>query len=213
MFQFILKGGPVMIPIIAGSIIGVAIVLERLWALRRMRLSTFDFVQDLLRYIKTGKFSQALALCEDNKPHPLAAVLRIGIERRSLPASRLEKIMEQAGNNQVQKMERHLGILVSIVSIEPLLGFLGTITGLIKAFMSWEVAGANVSVTMLAGGIYEAMITTAAGLTVAIPLYLCYNYFVGRIKDTANELTNHGIQLLEVLEENRDKGRIYEDRK
>jgi len=97
--------------------------------------------------------------------------------------------------------------LVSISSIEPLLGFLGTITGLIRAFMSWEQAGPNVTVSALAAGIYEAMITTAAGLIIAIPLYLCYNYFMSRIKVTANELTNHAIQLLEVIAEMNKDGR------
>ncbi|MDD5526683.1 MAG: MotA/TolQ/ExbB proton channel family protein, partial [Candidatus Omnitrophica bacterium] len=114
---------------------------------------------------------------------------------------RLEKILEQAGNNQVAKLERFLGLLASVVSIEPLLGFLGTITGLIKAFMSWEKAGANVTVNALAGGMYQAMITTAAGLMVAIPAALFYNYFVGRVRQVSNDLTNHAIQLVDLLSE------------
>ncbi len=210
-FDFVIKGGPVMAPILLASIVGLAIVLERFWVFRNTRLNTFDFAQDILRYLKTNRISQALELCDENIPHPLAFVYKIGIERRDLPGSRLEKIMEQAGNNQVQKLEKYLGALVSIISIEPLLGFLGTITGLIKAFMSWEKAGANVSVNMRASGIYEAMITTAAGLIIVIPLYLCYNYFIGRIKYIANELTNHGIQLLELIEELKNKAKTYEN--
>jgi biopolymer transport protein ExbB len=115
----------------------------------------------------------------------------------------LEKILEQVGNNQIQKLEKRLGALATITSIEPLMGFLGTITGLIRAFMSWEQAGANVTVNSLASGIYEAMITTAVGLIVAVPLFLCYNYFIGRIKVIANDLTNHAIQLSELLAEER----------
>jgi biopolymer transport protein ExbB len=117
-------------------------------------------------------------------------------------------VLEQAGNNQVQKLEKFLGALVSIIGIEPLLGFLGTITGLIRAFMSWERAGANVTVSVLAGGIYEAMITTAAGLIIAIPLYLCYNYFISRIKFISNELSNHSIQLLEVIAETKEGSKL-----
>jgi len=200
-FTFLVKGGPVMIPIIIGSIIGMAIVLERFWVFRHMKLNAYDFVQEIFKEFKLNKIKNALELCERYSRNPLAAVFKIGIERRELPLDRLEKILEQAGNNQVQKLEKHLGLLVSIVSIEPLLGFLGTITGLIRSFMSWEQAGTNVTVSTLAAGIYEAMITTAAGLSIAIPLYLCYHYFIGRIKAASNELNNHCIQLLELIAE------------
>jgi biopolymer transport protein ExbB len=203
MTNIITKGGPVMIPIIAGSIIGVAIVFERLWSFRHMQMNMFEFVQGVFRDIKTDKIKEAMELCTKYRRHPLAAVFKIGIERRNLPLHRLEKILEQAGNNQIMKLERYLGALISITGIEPLLGFLGTITGLIRAFMSWEEAGANVTVSVLAAGIYEAMITTAAGLIIAIPLYLCYHYFVSRIKICSNEMTNYCIQLLEVIAETR----------
>ncbi|MDP2905444.1 MAG: MotA/TolQ/ExbB proton channel family protein [Candidatus Omnitrophota bacterium] len=201
MLNLFLKGGPVMWPIAAGSVIGFTIVLVKLWAFRQMRINVFEFVQDIFKELKANKTDKALELSNKYKHNPLAAVFKIGIERRGLPSARLEKILEQAGNNQIQKLEKFTGALVSIIGIEPLLGFLGTITGLIRAFMSWENAGANITVNALAGGIYEAMITTAAGLIVAIPLYLCHNYFISRIKFIANDLTNHCIQLLEVIAE------------
>ena len=201
MFDLFLKGGLVMWPIAAGSIIGFTIAIVKFWSFRQMRLNVFEFIQGIFKELKAGRVDNALELCNKYSHHPLAAVFKIGIERRVLPADRLEKILEQAGNNQIQKMEKYLGTLVSIISIEPLLGFLGTITGLIRAFMSWEKAGANITVNALAGGIYEAMITTAAGLSIAIPLYLCHNYFISRIKFTANDLNNHCIQLLEAITE------------
>lgn len=203
MLDLFLKGGPIMWPIAAGSIIGFTIVIVKFWGFRQMQLDVFEFVQGIFKDLKANRVNEALELCSKYHRHPLAAVYKIGIERRNLPLGRLEKILEQAGNNQIQKMERFLGALVSIIGIEPLLGFLGTITGLIRAFMSWEKAGANITVTALASGIYEAMITTAAGLIVAIPLYLCYNYFISRIKVAANDLTNHCIQLTEVIAEMR----------
>ncbi|MDD5085536.1 MAG: MotA/TolQ/ExbB proton channel family protein [Candidatus Omnitrophica bacterium] len=203
MYYLIVKGGPVMLPIILGSIIGLAIVIERFWIFGRMKLNTFEFAQQVFANLKAYKTKEAAELCDKNINHPLASIFKIGIERRNQPIERLEKILEQEGNNQIQRLERHLGTLISITSIEPLMGFLGTITGLIRAFMSWEKAGANVTVSILAAGIYEAMITTAAGLTIAIPLYLCYNYFISRIKITSNELTNYCIQLLEVIAETR----------
>lgn len=206
MLDLIIKGGPVMIPILAGSIIGLAIILERLWAFRKAgSAGGYSFVQQIYKLLKNGEIQSAYNLCTAKEKDPLAAIFKVGIERRMLAAERLEKILEQAGNNQISRLERFLGLLASIVSIEPLLGFLGTITGLIRAFMSWEKAGANVTVNALAGGMYQAMITTAAGLMVAIPAALFYNYFVGRIKHVSNDLTNHAIQLVEILTEPPDE--------
>jgi biopolymer transport protein ExbB len=202
MWTFIVKGGPVMIPIIIASIFGLAIVLERLWVFRKIStINSYEFVQQIFRDIKSKMINAALELCNKNIRYPIAAVFKLGLERRSLPMERLEKILEQDGNNQMEKLEKFLGALASIISIEPLLGFLGTIVGLIQAFMSWEKAGANVTVNLLAGGIYQAMITTAAGLIIAIPLFLFYNYFINRIKYIANSLNNHVIQLVELLSE------------
>lgn len=204
MFNFIIKGGPIMIPILLGSLFGFAIVIERFFVFRKTSLDTFKFVEEVFKALKIKDTRKALELCERSR-HPLAKIFKIGIERRGLPLDRLEKILEQAGNNHVYKLEKRLGALLSIVSIEPLMGFLGTITGLIRAFMTWEKAGAAVTVSSLASGIYEAMITTAAGLIIAIPLYLCYNYFISRIKIISNDLTNHSIQLLEVIAETKDR--------
>ena len=208
MLGLIVKGGPVMVPIIIGSIVGWALVLERLWVFRKMRtVNSYGFVQEVFRNIKSGNIKYAMQLCEENIKHPIAAVFKVGIERRLLPVDRLEKILEQAGNNQIERLEKFLGVIASIIYIEPLLGFLGTITGLIKAFMSWERAGANISVSVLAGGIYEAMITTAAGLIVAIPLYLFYNYFINCIKRISSSLNNHAIQLVELISETNEPSR------
>ncbi len=194
-----------MIPIILGSVFGLAIALERLWVFRSLKtINNHEFAQKIFREIKNNKLSEALQLCEKNIYFPIAAILKIGIERRSLAPERLEKVLEQVGNNQIHKLEKYLGFLATIIAIEPLLGFLGTITGLIRAFMSWEHAGANITVNALAGGIYQAMITTAAGLSVAIPLYLLYNYFINRIKYVANDLNNYAIQLIEILSEEKE---------
>jgi biopolymer transport protein ExbB len=199
MWEFIVKGGPVMVPIILGSIIGLAIILEKLWTLNRLKINTAAFAEEVFQNIRANKVQKAVWLCDHNIEHPLAAVLKVAIERRVSSPERLEKIMEQVGNMQVQRLEKRLGGLASIISIEPLMGFLGTITGLIKAFMSWEAAGANVTVSVLAMGIYEAMITTAAGLSVAIPYYLCYNYFISRIKYITTEMNEYSAQFIDML--------------
>ncbi len=208
MFDLILKGGPLMAPIILGSVVGFAIVVEKFMELKSLKTDSYSFIQEVFHCLKANRVQMALDLCEENSKYPIAAVFKVGIERRYMAPQRLEKIMEQVGNNQIQKIERYLGALASIISIEPLLGFLGTITGLIQAFMTWERAGANITVSALAAGIYQAMITTAAGLSIAIPLFLCYNYFISRIKYMSNELTNHSVQFIELMIEMKEAGKL-----
>ena len=112
MWDLIIKGGPVMVPIIAGSIIGLAIVVERLLAFREIStVNIYEFVQEIFRDLKLKKIDSAIELCDENTRHPVAAVFKVGIERRLTPAARLEKILEQSGNNQVEKMEKFLGAL------------------------------------------------------------------------------------------------------
>ena len=204
MFDFIIKGGPVMIPIILGSVIGLAIVIERGWMWWRLRFDTARFSDEMLALVRAGRLAEALQRCQNTR-HPLARVLAVGLEHADGELTDIERLMQHEGDRAVQQMERHLGGLSSIIAIEPLLGFLGTITGLIHSFRAWEHAGADVTVSTLAAGIYEAMITTAAGLIVAIPLYLANNYFIYRIKQFAFEATDAGNSLLRALAQQRPR--------
>jgi len=197
----IIKGGPVMIPILLGSVLGLAIIIEKFWSFWSIRLDASQFAKDVFSRLRTGQIDSALKLCSENLRHPLAKVFQTGIEKRNLPPLELERILERVGTYQINGLEKYLGGLISIIGIEPLLGFLGTITGLIRAFMAWEQAGSSITVSALAGGIYEAMITTAAGLTVAVPYYLLCNYFISRIKHLSHELSNYSMELTEVIAE------------
>jgi biopolymer transport protein ExbB len=197
----IIKGGPLMIPILLGSVIGLAIIIEKLWSLWSIRIDTGKFSKDVFSRIKAGEPDTALRLCSANIRHPLAKIFKVGIEKRGLPSSEIEKVLERIGTQQVGDLEKYLGGLISIIGIEPLLGFLGTITGLIRAFMAWEQAGSDITVSALAQGIYQAMITTAAGLSIAVPFYLLGNYIISRIKYVSRELTSYSMELTEVLSE------------
>jgi len=190
-----------MIPIILGSVLGLAIIIDKLWMLFSIRLDTQIFLSEVLGFVKDGRFDEALALCDRNKRHPLAVTLRAGIEKRGLSTHEMEKVLERVGTGQVNGLERHIGGLISIIGIEPLMGFLGTITGLIKAFMAWEKAGSDITVSALAMGIYEAMITSAAGLSVAVPYYLICNFIISRIKYLSHELNDGSMQLAEAMTE------------
>ncbi len=203
--SLIIKGGPVMIPIILLSIIGLALILERLWTLWRIRLDIPKFAQEIFLYLEKGHFQKALERCE-NVRHPIADVFKLGILNRTLKREEIESMMEREGDEQVQYLEQYLGALIIIIGVEPMLGFLGTIIGLIQAFMAWEQLGSNITVGALAAGIYQAMITTAAGLIVAIPYYVAYHLIVGKIKGHAQEMTYYGNELIDILVRPREGG-------
>jgi biopolymer transport protein ExbB len=194
----IIKGGLVMIPIIALSIIGLAMILERAWTLWKIRLDIPQFAQEIFLHLERGQFQKALERCEKVK-HPIADVFKLGILNRTLKRDEIEKMMEREGDEQVQYLEQYLGALIIIIGVEPMLGFLGTIIGLIQAFMAWEQLGSNITVSALAAGIYQAMITTAGGLIVAIPYYVIYHLIVGKIKSHAQEMTYYGNELIDIL--------------
>ena len=196
--SLIIKGGPIMIPIIALSIIGLALILERIWALWKIRLDIPQFAQEIFLHMERGHYQKALERCEKVR-HPIAEVFKLGILNRTLKREGLEAMMEREGEEQIQYLEKYLGALIIIIGVEPMLGFLGTIVGLIQAFMSWEQLGSNITVSALASGIYQAMITTAGGLIVAIPYYVIYHLIVGKIKSHAQEMTYYGNELIDIL--------------
>jgi len=204
-FSLIVKGGPIMVPIILGSIVALAIILERFWALWRIRVNIPRFAQEVFSSLEKGQFQKALDRCERVR-HPIADVFKLGILNRTLGRKEIESMLEREGDEQIQYLEHYLGALLIVVGVEPMLGFLGTITGLIKAFMTWEHLGTNITVSALAAGIYEAMITTAAGLTVAIPGYIVYHLIVGKIKSHAQEMTYFGNELVDILARAREGG-------
>jgi biopolymer transport protein ExbB len=203
--SLIIKGGPMMIPIILLSIIGLAIILERLWTLWKIRINIPQFAQEIFLYLERGQLKRALERCESVK-HPIADVFRLGILNRTLKREEIEAMMEREGDEQIQSLEQYLGALIIIIGVEPMLGFLGTIVGLIKAFMAWEQLGSNITVSALASGIYQAMITTAGGLIVAIPYYVIYHLIIGKIKGHAQEMTYYGNELIDILERAREGG-------
>jgi biopolymer transport protein ExbB len=203
--DLIMKGGPVMIPIILLSIVGLAIILERFWTLWRIRLDITKFAQEIFLYMERGQVQKAVERCEKVR-HPIADVFKLGIMNRALKRGELDSMLEREGNEQIQYLERYLGALMIIIGVEPMLGFLGTIVGLIQAFMTWEQLGTNITVSALAAGIYQAMITTAAGLSVAIPAYVLYHLIMGKIKSHAQEITYYGNELLDVLSQAREGG-------
>ncbi len=196
--NIIVKGGWVMVPIILGSIIAFGLTFERGMLLWKIRLDVRKFTDDILFLLNKDDFNQAQVLCR-NTPHPIGKVFGAGLEHRDEDPREIERIMEHEGNRQIARLEKNMTAFMTIIGVEPLLGFLGTILGLIQAFMAWETHASSVTVEQLAAGIYQAMITTAGGLLVAIPYYVVYNFFTGRINDAARDMNHHGEELLRAL--------------
>jgi biopolymer transport protein ExbB len=177
---FIVKGGPIMIPIIILSIAALTIIFAKWWELWRFRARLDNLTTKLYALVQDGSVSGALQASRRDETS-LGRVFESALVHRSQERADLTRRLERLGGDVVADLESYMPALASVIGVEPMLGFLGTIVGLIKAFMNWEAMGDRITINVLAGGIYEAMITTAAGLIVAIPYYLIYNHLVGKI--------------------------------
>ena len=176
LIEFFLRGGWVMWPILGASIVALAVVINRLLFLLRARGEPARLVREVLQLVDERRIADARARCSRSEV-PAAAVLEAGLSGWGLSQEEQERRMEHAAADQLAAAESLLPLLASMVAVLPMLGFLGTILGLISAFGAWAAAGANVSLEQLALGIEEAMITTAGGLITSIPYVLAYNAF------------------------------------
>jgi biopolymer transport protein ExbB len=197
---FIVKGGPVMIPIIVLSIVALAIILAKFWELWRFRAQLHKLSQRLFLLAQEGNLAGALHLCREQNS-ALGRLFEAALLYRSQERAELTRRLERLGGDVVAGLESYMSALATVVGVEPMLGFLGTIIGLIKAFMNWAAIGEGITINLLAGGIYEAMITTAAGLSVAIPYYLIYNHLVTRVATLTRLTEERADEFVDLLAE------------
>jgi biopolymer transport protein ExbB len=196
--NIIVKGGWVMVPIILGSIIALGLSIERGMLLWKLRLDLKKFADDIFSLIDRGHRDLALEECA-RTAHPIGRIFGIALQRWGGDLADIEQSMEHAGNEEVESLEKHMHLFLVIVGVEPMLGFLGTIVGLIQAFMVWEAQASSITVDRLAAGIYQAMITTAGGLIVAIPFYIIYSVYTNRINGIARNMNHFGEILLQKM--------------
>ena len=194
-----------MIPIGLCSLIAVGFFVERLIVLRKAKINLNAFLLKIRQSISKQDFDNALRLCSTT-PGPISKVLEKGIRLRGQSREEIKDAIESAGRAEIYQLERGLGALATIAGVAPLLGFLGTVTGMIQAFMRIQELSGNVNATVLAGGIWEALITTAAGLIVGIPALLAYNYLVTKVQRMVFELELSSTNLLELLGTSQQKG-------
>jgi len=207
MWQFIIKGGPIMGLIILCSIMAFAVFLERLWYLRNAKIDTRKFMQAISNKVKNNKVMEALDMCNATKG-PIARILKSGIMKYDRERHEIKEAIEDTGVHEVPLLERNLGVLATIAHITPLLGLLGTVVGMLKAFQVIEEKAMSmvpVNPGDLAGGIWEALITTVAGLSVAIPTYVAYNYMVSRVDNFVLDMEKSASELVNILSDQREK--------
>ncbi len=200
MLELLLKGGFVLVPIAILSILGVYIFVERYLTIRKASKIDDDFMPSIKDYVMNGNIAAARALCQHSES-PIAKMIEKGIDRIGKPLRDIEVAIENVGKLELFKLEKGLPILATISGAAPMLGFLGTVSGMVRAFYNMANAGNNISVDLLAGGIYEALITTVAGLVVGIFAFVAYNWLVNMVSIAVNKMEANSIEFIDLLQE------------
>jgi biopolymer transport protein ExbB len=210
MWNMIIKGGPLMILILACSVIAFAVVIERLWYLHRAKINTEEFMEDISETIKRNRIVDAIDKCNAIQG-PIARILKSGIMKHDRPRSEIKEAIEDAGLHAVPLLEKNIGVLATIAHITPLLGLLGTVVGMVNAFQVIEQkaqALMPVNPGDLAGGIWVALITTVAGLSVAIPTFVAYNFLVSKADGFILEMEKSATDLVNILVTKRQEDEV-----
>lgn len=194
------KGGWLMIVLAALSVIAIYIFGKKWWMIYKASKVDKNFMRDIRDYIHEGKTKSAMTLCE-KYDSPIARLVEKGIERIGRPLSDIQTAMENTGNVEIARLERGLPGLATISGGAPMIGFLGTVLGMVEAFFNMANAGNNVDISLLSSGIYTAMITTVGGLIVGILAYFGYNYLVARITDLTSQMETTTNDFMDLLHE------------
>jgi biopolymer transport protein ExbB len=206
-FNLIFRGGVLMWPIMLTSVVALAITIERFLSLRRATIDTREFMDSMRQVLRQNRIQEALEIC-DETDGPIARIVKAGILKHRRPKSDIREAMQDAGNLEIPRLERYLSALATCANIAPLLGLLGTVAGMIKAFLEIQHKQGQVNPSDLAEGISNALVTTATGLAVAIPTIVVYNYFVGRVDNMIVEMEVSSSELVELLTKDRGEREI-----
>jgi len=198
LFEIMQKGGPLMWPIVACSVVAIGVFTERMLYYRRCQMHVPEFLLGITNLLRNRNYREALERCEEGFG-PVVRVVRQAILARELSSTELREVVREVAQLQLPRLESHLGALATIGLVAPLLGLLGTVTGMIEAFIEITRASGGASVSELALGIWTALITTAAGLMVAIPAYVAYNFLVARMNSIVGDIERSGIEVIHVL--------------
>jgi len=194
------KGGWLMLVLLALSVIALFIFGKKWWMIRQAYKIDPNFMKDIRDYIHAGKTKSAIMLC-NHYDSPVARLVEKGIERIGRPLPDIQAAVENTGNVEVARLEKGLSFLATTAGGAPMIGFLGTVLGMIQAFFNMSQAGNNIDITLLSSGIYTAMVTTVGGLIVGILAYFGYNYLTSQISDLVFKMESATIDFMDLLHE------------
>lgn len=194
------KGGWLMLVLLLLSILAIYIFGQKWWALKNATKIDKNFMNEIKDLIKEDKTKSALDLCRRNNT-PIARMIEKGIERRNRPLNDIQAAIENVANVEIASLEKSLPMLATIAGGAPMIGFLGTVMGMIQAFFNMANAGNNIDITLLSGGIYTAMVTTVGGLIVGIVAYFGYNFLSSKISDLVFKMESTTIEFIDLLQE------------
>lgn len=201
LLEVVLKGGWVMLFIFIASIMAISIIVDRYLTIRKSRLNVPSFLVKIRGLLKKNDIDSAINFCLESKT-PTANIVKKGLKKFNFGHERVKEAIESAGRQEINKLEKGLSVLATIAGVAPLLGFLGTVTGMISAFMRIEDLQGSANPSDLAGGIWEALLTTAFGLAVGILAYTFYNYLVNSINKFVLDIeivSNDVVDIVEVM--------------
>lgn len=200
LWELALKGGWILAILAVLSIIAVYIFIERFSAISKSSKEQKNFMNNIRDFIHEGRIDSALSLCKHNES-PIARMIEKGLTRIGKPLNDINAAIENVGKLEVSKLEKNIAGLATISGAGPMLGFLGTVIGMIRAFYDMSMAGNNIDIALLSTGIYQAMVTTVAGLIVGIIAFVCYNILVSRIDKLVFILEARATEFMDVLHE------------
>ncbi|MFO7845190.1 MAG: MotA/TolQ/ExbB proton channel family protein [Balneolaceae bacterium] len=198
-FEILTQGGFLMVPLFLLSILAIYVIAERWRTLENSKMDVATMLNNIESLLKSGSQQRAIQYCEEFDK-PLARILKAGIRRLGRPIRDIEEAIHNAGKKEIYYLEKRMNWLATIAGVAPLIGFTGTVTGMIRAFMDIQSLQGNVNPSVLAGGIWEALITTATGLIVGIIAYGFYNYLLGKISRMIFELENASADFVDLLQ-------------
>ena len=191
-------GGPLMWVLLALSILAIYLIGRKWWMIRNASKIDPHFMQDIRDYMNEGKTKSAITLC-GKYDNPVARMVETGIHRMGRPMSDIQNAIENCGNVEVARLEKGLPLLASIAGGAPMIGFLGTVLGMVKAFFNMSKAGNNIDITLLSDGIYTAMLTTVGGLIVGIIAYFGYNWLTSQISDLVYKMESSTMEFIDII--------------
>ena len=199
-YELVLKGGWIMARLGLFSIIAIYIFIERFFTINKASREDRHFMNNIRDFIKGGKVDSALALCKSNTS-PISRMIEKGLMRIGRPLNDINAAIENVGKLEVSRLEKNVAGLATIAGAAPMLGFLGTVIGMIRAFWNMSMAGNNIDIALLSTGIYQAMITTVGGLIVGILAYVCYNILVSKVEKLVYLLEARSTEFMDLLNE------------